>query len=225
MRIVAFEFNESFIFIDDYKNRNIKNFINKILNDTKLLEKKIDDNTSGYFVSTVLPNPKDEHPSWEEKCSQFSVKECENVSMIGLPLSLRHRNDIFKKVGIISDNYFDGNDFIVTAKCSPTVEGRFAVNSLIDRKYDDVSLQHWAFSDPEEQFVAKQLIEVSLCKEGRRYGSSVFLLLTKNYPQESQVFVRGERTYLWANIDNIEKYLERNYYHNDKFISQHFKTN
>lgn len=180
--------------------------------------------SSGYFVSTVIPNPKEYHPSVEEMFAEYSVAECFSMKMQGLPLCLRHEDDTFHDVGHVENQFIMGKiqkDYDVISRIYDSTQGIFSISYMIEGGYKDVSLQHCAeYTDYTRRMIRKTPIELSLCKEGKRQGSSVYLLLTRLHKVGEYKYQYGSKDLIYANLANIERFLKRgtiqNFYNKKK---------
>lgn len=166
----------------------------------------------GIFIASVVPNPKIYHESDDEEIEEFTQDELENLDLSNIPLSLSHKDDVFKQVGRIENQFIFGSgqrDLMATGVFGIEMESYYGIIGLLENQYRDVSLQHlmtkYVFSS-DSYMLTKEPIEVSLCREGRRYGSSVYLLIS-DFSNNGE---REEKTKnIYASLSNIKKFHKR----------------
>lgn len=168
---------------------------------------------SGVFLASVIPNPKEIHSNEKEEVEEFTINEARELDLENIPLSLSHEDQIFTKVGYVNKQFEFGNqqkDLMVTGVFGTDTDSFYGITGLLRKQYKDVSLQHlmtkYVFSD-NNYHITKKPIELSLCEEGRRYGSSVYLLFTDCF--DSGIIERDQKIHIYACPSNLKKFNKR----------------
>jgi hypothetical protein len=118
----------------------------------------------------VVPFPnKTEHKDKADFFHEFTNADYRRLDLVGAPIWFGHDDQRpFKKGGIVTDQFFDGNDNLcMRAHMTYTPEGIGAIALIRDLGYREVSLQHVTTLYEDHTYV-KRPIEVSICRKGRR---------------------------------------------------------
>ena len=143
-------------------------------------------NRPDYLVATTLPYMQLVHENEsDDRWKEFTVDEARQLYVDGLPLLMNHNDGDtggpLIEVGRVKASVVSGSSAKVLATIDPrrSEEATFASNAVATGIYEDVSLGHQvevnvrsALEDGIATYT-KTPREVSLCRKGARYGSTI----------------------------------------------------
>jgi len=148
------------------------------------------DPSRDYVVATFLPYTRQRHDTQLEQVREFTTDEARQLYMDGLPLIMNHHDgsvdpttgDVAEHhpVGVIHASSVRGTDAKMLASIDPTMNeaAMLSSNKVALSEYGAVSLGQLVetrIKSGEGGYAVfvKRPIEVSLCRRGRRHGSSI----------------------------------------------------